>query len=149
MNFEQEQIGTIQCCEEDMKIDPEHPYNPKMEHKFDKEVYIAAGAVTNVSMFFNMPALSEEIWDLFLTEYMTPQNGYEVELMLAGYAHMKSARWGFDLGVYTDCMVHANTSRMVTSNSNAWPPKLYHYQKFPIRHASCKYSLTSIKYIAQ
>ena len=157
---EQEQIGTVRCCEKDIKIDPNHPYNPKMIHKFDEEVYIASQAITNVSMFFMMPALSEEIWDLFVAEYMRPKHGFEVQLFLSGYAYMKSTKWGFDMKVYVDCTVRANTSRFILYNQtneaqsnrllgNVWPPILYHYQYFPIHQSNCNYSLTSIKYIVQ
>ena len=137
-----------------------HPYDPKIKHEFNKEVYIGSKQITNVTMLFTMPALSEEIWDLFVTKYMIPQNGFEVEMRLSGSGNMKSTRWGVDIRIFADCMVKTNTSKFVLANDtfmplsdgivgNSWPPRLYHYQAFPIHSSHCNYSFTSLKYIVE
>merc|ERR1712228_219519 len=149
-----EQFGRIQCCEYPIYANMSHPFNASKEYDYDKDIWIAPKTKSNLTMLFFMTGLSEEIWDLMITKQMVSTTGYAVELMMSGYAKIKSKKYGFDVGMHVDCILLTNTSRFVLSENeqngllkNAWPPRLYHFQTFPIVDSDCNYSLNSFEFI--
>eukprot|EP01083_Nonionella_stella_P008882 25720_1 len=149
-----EQIGSAKCCERELEFNMSNPFNSSVQYKFDEDVFIPAKRRVNISMLFAMPALSEEIWDLMITTQMIPQHGFAVDMMMNGYGHIKSTKWGFDMQIFADCALRVNTSQFVLSQKtndvllkNVWPPRLYYYQTFTIIDSNCTFSITSLKYI--